>query len=185
MNWWRTAHHRFGPMPTSSWDGRRWVTDRMADTQVATVIDVGPGEGTYSILGRHLIWWAVWYGVEIFEPYVERFGLGEKYDHVVVADIRDWKPELSDYLVIFGDVLEHLPKADAVALIERHKDTATEIMVSVPIVYSPQGACHGNDHEAHVHHWEFDEMDELLPGAESFRGVQVGRWWWRRVQDDL
>lgn len=171
-------------MPTSAYDGRRWVTDRMADSKAETVIDVGPGEGTYSTLGRHLIWWANWVAVEVFEPYVERFLLGQKYDQVIVADVRDWWAVLDDYLILFGDVLEHLPREDAVALIERHMDTASEIYVSVPIVYSPQDACFGNDHEAHVYHWQFEEMRDLLPGCEAFEGVQVGRYWWRRDQTE-
>lgn len=174
---------RCGVVPTSAYDGRRWVTDRLADSAVSTVVDVGPGEGTYSVLGRHLLWWARWISVEVHEPYVERFLLGQKYDDVIVADIRDWWAVPDDYLILFGDVLEHMPKDDAVALIERHKDTATEIYVSVPIVPSPQGPCYGNDHETHLHDWDFDEMSDLLPGAESFRGVQVGRWWWRRDAD--
>jgi hypothetical protein len=167
-------------MPTSAWDGRRWVTDRFAESKATTVIDIGPGEGTYSTLGRHLIWWAQWIGVEIFEPYVDRFLLGDKYDQIVVQDARTWRPLMEDYLILFGDVLEHMPYQDAVNLLEFHKALATEIYVSVPIVDSPQGACFGNDHETHVHQWSFEEMCDLLPGAETFKGVQVGRWWWRR-----
>lgn len=171
-------------MPTSAWDGRRWVTDRLADSTVETVVDVGPGRGTYSILGRHLIWAAEWHAVEIHGPYIERFLLGELYDHVHVTDIRDWKPELTDYLILFGDVLEHLERDDAADLLAWHLERATEIYVSVPIVHSPQGTCFGNDHEAHLHQWKWDEMSGLLssvPGTlEAFKGVQVGRWWWRR-----
>lgn len=167
-------------MPTSSTDGRRWVTDRFADSTVSTVVDVGPGRGTYSILGRHLIWAARWVGVEVYEPYVDRFLLGELYDDIVIADIRDWKPEgLTDYAIIFGDILEHLPRADAVDVLTWHMDRASEIHVSVPIVHSPQDACYGNDAEAHLYHWNFQEMSRLLPGAEAFKGVQIGRWFWR------
>lgn len=168
-------------MPTSAWDGRKWVTDRLADSAAQTVIDVGPGEGTYSILGRHLMWWAKWICVERFEPYVERFLLGQKYDVVVVDDIRDWKPTiLNDYLILFGDCLEHMSRDDAVALLEFHKQHASEIYVSVPIVHSPQGACFGNPYEEHLYHWGFSEMMDQLPGCDTFEGVQVGRFWWRR-----
>lgn len=170
-------------MPTSAWDGRQWVTARMADSTVSTVVDVGPGEGTYSTLGRHLIWWADWVGVEIFEPYVDRFLLGQKYDHIMVRDIRTIPAESfgTDYLILFGDVLEHMPRQDAVDLIEHHRRFAHEIYVSVPIVESVQGPCYGNDHETHLHQWTFEEMSDLLPGAEAFKGAQVGRWWWRRA----
>lgn len=171
-------------MPTSTYDGRGWAYNRLADSKAETVIDVGAGEGTYSILARHLIWWAEWYAVEVHFPYVERFMLGEKYDHVVVTDIRYWRPELTNYLVIFGDVIEHLKYEDALDVLKFHLDRADEIMVSVPIVDSPQGEVQGNPHEAHLHQWTFEEMESLLPGCESFRGVQVGRFWWRRNPEE-
>lgn len=167
-------------MPLSTYDGRGWVTDRLADTTALTVVDVGAGQGTYSILGRHLRWDARWIAVEIFEPYVERFLLGEKYDDVIVADIRDWKPDLDDYVILFGDVLEHLPRQDAIDVLTFHMERATEIMVSLPIIYAPQGEFEGNPHEAHLHHWHWNEMLELLPGCEGFKGVDVGRFWWKR-----
>jgi hypothetical protein len=160
-------------MPTSAWDGRQWVTDRLADSTVSTVVDVGPGEGTYSVLGRHLIWAAQWIGVEIFEPYVERFNLGTMYDHIVIADIRDYQP-------IISEVLEHMEREDAVKVLAWHLERAAEVYVSVPIVESIQGPCFGNDHEAHLHQWTFEEMSSLLPGADAFMGMEVGRWYWRR-----
>lgn len=171
-------------MPTSAYDGRRWVTDRMADSNAETVIDVGPGEGTYSVLGRHLLWAAHWIAVEVFEPYIERFLLGQKYDEIIVSDIRDYKIVAENSLVLFGDVLEHMPKEDALKVLTHHQEWADEIYVSVPIVHSPQGSCFGNDHEAHLHQWTWDEMSGVMasvPGTvEAFKGVQVGRWWWKR-----
>lgn len=175
-------------MPTSAWDGRQWVTNRMAETphSIKTVIDVGPGEGTNSILGRHLIWWSRWIGIEIFEPYVDRFLLGQKYDDVVVADIREHRYYPKDgYLILFGDVLEHLSREDAEMVVRFHQQHAEAIYVSVPIVNSPQGECFGNEHEAHLHQWRFHTMADLLDAdgwvVETFRGVQVGRFWARRV----
>lgn len=169
-------------MPTSAWDGRKWVTDRLADLSpsISTLIDVGPGEGTYSILGRHLVWWARWVAVEVHEPYVDRFLLGHKYDDVIVRDIREWWPDWNDYAILFGDVLEHLALDDAVAVLEWHKARATHIYVSVPIHESVQGACFGNPHEEHLTQFTFDQMSALLPDADAFEGVDVGRFWWTR-----
>lgn len=168
-------------MPTSSWDRRQWFTDRIADTTSELVVDVGPGEGTYSILGRHLRWDARWLGIEIFEPYVDRFMLGQKYDDVIVGDVRDWTPPPFGYTILFGDVLEHMPREDAVALLKLHLECADEIYVSVPIVESVQGECFGNEHETHVHQWTYDEMSDLLPDADRWEGSVVGRWWWKRI----
>lgn len=169
-------------MPLSTADGRGWVYDRIADTTSAVIVDAGAGEGTYSVLARHLRLDARWVALEIHEPYVERFLLGQKYDDVIVTDLRDWSPidVPGGYTILMGDVLEHMPREDAAKVIDHHLQFADELMVSVPIVYSPQDECYGNPYEAHQHHWHFEEMLELLPGAESFRGVQVGRFWWKR-----
>lgn len=173
-------------MPTSAWDGRKWVADRIERTTASTIIDVGPGEGTHSVLARHLRWDAHWTGVEIHEPYVERFLLEQKYDLVRVADIREIDPYEggADYVILFGDVLEHMTKDDAVRLLETYRQFAQEIYVSVPIVFAPQDECFGNEHEAHLYHWHYNEMLDLMLGwpgeVEAFQGVQVGRFWWRR-----
>lgn len=166
-------------MPLSAADGRGWVYDRIAQTTVARIIDGGAGEGTYSVLARHLRLDAEWVAVEIHEPYIERFLLRHKYDEVLVADLREYEPE-GPYVILLGDVLEHMTRDEAVGVLQYHLEHASEIMVSVPIIYAPQDPCYGNDHERHLHHWHFEEMLDLLPGAESFRGVQIGRYWWKR-----
>lgn len=168
-------------MPTSACEGRDFVYERIRDTSTPWIIDAGAGEGTYSVLARHTRLDARWVALEIHEPYVERFMLGQKYDDVLVTDVRLWRPELEDgYTILFGDILEHLPRDDAVELLAWHMGRACDVMVSVPIVYSPQGACFGNDHEEHMHHWHYEEMMELLPGCEGWRGHTIGRFWWRR-----
>lgn len=167
-------------MPTSAFEGREWVYERIRDTTTGTIIDAGAGEGTHSVLARHTRLDSRWVGVEIHEPYVDRFNLGSKYDDVIVEDIRTWRPALTDYTILFGDVLEHLEKEEALALLAFHITQADDIYISVPIIDSPQGECFGNKHEAHLHQWTFDEMSALLPDAESWRGHTVGRWWWRK-----
>lgn len=168
-------------MPTSAAEGREWVYERIRDTNTPWIIDAGAGEGTYSTLARHTRLDARWVGLEIYEPYVDRFLLGQKYDDVLVTDARYWQPELEDgYTILFGDVVEHMPKADALHMLAFHISRAQHIMISVPIINSPQGKCFGNEHEAHLHQWTFEEMSALIPDAESWRGKTLGRWWWTR-----
>lgn len=170
-------------MPTSACEGREWVYERIRDTTTPWIIDAGAGEGTYSVLARHTRLDARWVALEAHEPYVDRFLLGQKYDDVIVTNVRMWKPELEDgYTILFGDILEHLARPDAVELLQWHMQRATEIMVSVPIDYAPQGACYGNELEAHLHHWHFHEMLEVLGECESWKGATVGRYWWKRVE---
>lgn len=170
-------------MPTSAFAGRGFFTthlERVAE-ELDSVVDFGPGEGTYSILGRHIAPNARWVGVEIFAPYIQRYDLLQKYDEIKVADLR----EISFHpygLGVFGDVLEHLPSVDADFVLRHNAERADHLYVSVPIIPAPQRPSHGNDHEAHLYDWEFDEMSDLLLGLgparwDAWRGHTVGRWW--------
>lgn len=169
-------------MPTSAFAGRGFFTthlERVAE-ELKTVVDFGPGEGTYSILGRHLAPDATWIGVEIFKPYIDRYDLDQKYDNVIVSDLR--YTQIKHDLSIFGDVLEHLPGPDVQTVLEVQAELSRYIYVSVPIIPAPQGPSHGNDHEEHLHDWTFDEMSDLLMSVgpakwDAWRGHTVGRWW--------
>lgn len=166
-------------MATSAAEGRGWVYERIGLTSAPTIVDVGPGEGTYSVLARHLRLDAAWIGVEVYHPYIERYHLDQKYDEVILGSVLDYTGPDSDFVILFGDVIEHLEYSDAIRVLERFKKSASEIMVSVPIVESIQGEVDGNCHEAHVYQWTFEEMEALLPGCESWKGCTVGRFWWR------
>lgn len=169
-------------MPTSAYAGRQFFTNhllRVAE-ELETVIDFGPGEGTYSILGRHIAPNARWIGVEIYKPYLARYDLEQKYDSVIVSDLRH--PEIKHDLSIFGDVLEHLPAQDVWKVLEIQAELSRYIYVSVPIIPAPQGPSHGNSHEEHLHDWTFEEMSDLLQSLgpakwDGWRGHTVGRWW--------
>lgn len=108
------------------------------------ILDVGPGVGTYADLltgeGYRID------AVEIFPPYIEKYGLLEKYDNVFIGDIR--KFDIKDYdFIILGDVLEHIPKEDAIKLYEKIISTK-ECLVAVPFEME-QGEHEGNIYETH------------------------------------
>lgn len=163
-------------MPVSHHEGRNWVADRLKAARPAVVVDVGPGEGIYSMLMREFTPGARWEAVEVWEPYVERFGLHEKYDVVHITDVRDFAFP-AGATVLLGDVVEHLPADDARQLLAELRKAATHVMVSVPIVHMEQGTYLGNPFEAHLHHWTFEEMDAVMGPCDSFRGEVLGRWW--------
>lgn len=164
-------------MPVSHHEGRDWVAERLKAARPDRVIDVGPGEGIYSMLMRHLTPGSEWWAVEVWAPYVERFDLASKYDEVRVADVRDFAFP-GGGAVLLGDVVEHLPEGDGRRLLTRLMQRADHLMVSVPIVPLSQGAFHGNPHERHLTHWSFEDMDALMGHCDSFRGEVLGRWWW-------
>jgi len=179
-------------MPTSDAEGKDWSLERFRFHLPNTVTDVGPGEGTYARLFRpehEGVWWTA---VEIFRPYIRMYKLKstktrQMYDEIHVDDVRESEGHLFHRdLVIFGDVLEHVERDDAVALLERTVAAgAWNILVSVPIVESVQGEVDGNPHEAHLHQWDPDDMDQVLAGldgrVESMRGSTLGVWWWTRT----
>ena len=153
---------------------------RIAETAAPIVIDLGCGEGTYSDLARGWRPDALWIGVEIWEPYVEQFELWRKYDIVAVRDARELNFPTVPYVLLAGDVLEHMHRQEAVDLLARAKEHAEAIMVSLPIIDYPQHGHDGNPYEAHLHQWTFEEMYAQLPTAAAMRGAVLGRFWWRR-----
>ncbi|MER7908288.1 class I SAM-dependent methyltransferase [Streptomyces sp. NPDC096068] len=178
-------------MPTSIAEGKDWSLERFERHKPDTVTDVGPGEGTYAKLFRpvhHGVWWT---GIEIHKPYAAKYKLRSTktramYDELHVEDARESEVHLFYRdLVIFGDVLEHMPREDAADLLVKAEAAGCwHILVSLPIVEAPQGEVDGNPHEAHVHHWDAADMDATLARlggrTESMRGETLGVWWWSR-----
>lgn len=174
-------------MPVSHHEGKQFVCDRLIRDEVMDVLDVGPGEGIYSILMRpELDYGAHWECVEVWAPYVEKFNLHSKYDSIIVDDVRNLKPwQFLRDVVIFGDVIEHLPKDEGIALLERAKEYAEIVIVSIPIVHMPQGAYDGNPYEAHLAHYTFDEMYNIMDRCEAFHGKVLGVFYWKRSVDGV
>ena len=172
-------------MPTSDKEGKHISRLLIEDADPSVVWDIGPGEGTYYDLMKYSTLDAYWVGVEIWEPYVEKYSLDRKYDLVLRKDVREvnFPTQPSEYkLIIFGDVLEHMPEDDARKLIVRAKQHFRWILVSLPIVHAPQGEVNGNPYEAHLKHWTFDEMHEAMGKCMAFKGHTLGLYWWDREE---
>lgn len=174
-------------MPRSDPEGRDWAVERIAATTAPVIIDVGCGEGTYSDVARGWRPDALWVGVEVWQPYVDQFDLWSKYDFVAVRDARDLSLPDAPFVLLAGDVLEHMPRFDAVDLLAHAKDRAEAIMVSVPVVDYPQHShAGGNPFEAHVDQWTFADMYDVLRcggRVDGWRGEVLGRFWWTPSPD--
>ncbi len=133
-------------MPGSYLWGKREVARHVREQvgQHAAVVDVGPGRG----------WWADLVGhgrmdaVEVTPEYVERYGLRAKYGHVHVADVRSVDLWAWHYAII-GDVLEHLPVADAQRIVREATAAGVRLLVAVPYL-CPQDAVEGIEAERHL-----------------------------------
>ena len=134
-------------MPFSSQAGKpsiKWVMSKIP--QPKTALDIGVGEGTYAKLFPKL----AWTGVEIWEPYIEKYGLKNLYPDLHVADAREWDTDQKYDVCFLGDVLEHMTQEEAQALVRKAKRWADTVIVSIPTGHYPQGEYEGNPHEAHV-----------------------------------
>jgi hypothetical protein len=151
-------------MPRSLIDGKAWISHEVARLKPTTLLDVGPGQGTYSDLLRGVTPGATWSCVEIFAPYVEIFELRRKYDVVHVADIRSFSWPCQYDVVILGDVLEHLTLADARQVWGSARAHARHVVLSIPIVEYPQGVHYDNIHETHLHIWSHELVVNELDG---------------------
>jgi 2-polyprenyl-3-methyl-5-hydroxy-6-metoxy-1,4-benzoquinol methylase len=162
-------------VPTSDREGKDWSRAKVEQFAPRYVIDVGVGEGTYSDLlrkpGTH------WTGIEAHQPYAARFQLKSKYDYVVIEDVRDHEFSPTD-LIILGDVLEHMTRNQAKAVLRKAKRSAQAILVSIPLLHLDQGAVDGNEFERHIEHWTFAQMKSYLKPKDSFEGTILGCFWW-------
>lgn len=161
------------------------------EATIKTVVDIGPGSGTYIKLIREDAKCCVdanWIGVEIWKPYIEEFQLESRYNQVLNQDVRtvDWTALTPD-VVIAGDVLEHMTKEDAITLVDCILQVSKMLIVSIPIRYMPQDEhAYPNPHEAHVKDdWSHEEVMDTWGKyvKDSYRKSQkskLGVYWMSR-----
>jgi hypothetical protein len=146
-------------MPMSDPSHRPWVIKRLREAaggdlgRVRSVIDVGAGFGGWREFAGPWMPNSRWTAVEIWQPYMERFMLPNRYHQVHCADVRLLDPFPRADIVIFGDVLEHMPAQDAAAVWYRARAVSWRLVIGIPVRPYPQGASQGNPFEAHVADW--------------------------------
>lgn len=111
----------------------------------STCLDVGACDGKWSDLLRDYL---VMDGVEVWQPYIEKYKLARKYRKLFETDIRSFTYRHYD-LIIFGDIIEHLPVEDAQKVIDYAKYRCRNMIVAVPYQYR-QGEKNGNPYEVHI-----------------------------------
>ena len=155
-------------MPYSDPTLRPWIADRLAGRCIQSVVDVGAGAGdardSYRFPG------AKWTAIEIWPAYVLKFGLRDRYDTVIVTDVRELDPLPEADLYLFCDVLEHMPVTDAITLWERARKAASWLVISLPVLPYPQGPEEGNPHEEHVAQWDAPSVLEAFAGIFAYSG---------------
>ena len=125
-------------------DVRQWFIDNVPLSK--RILDVGPGQGTYSELLRDLGYRID--AVEVFAPYVDRFNLRDKYDNVYIANILNFDVKPYDFIIL-GDVLEHIPTELAQNLLTDFDLMDKRFLVAVPYMMPQDGEQYGNEYETH------------------------------------
>ena len=125
----------------------------------STILDVGAGDGKW----RHLL--PEYENMDAVEVWANNVGNLRGYRNVFLTDIRQFMHGWYD-LIIFGDVIEHLPIKDARCSLDYARDRCADMIVAVPFLY-PQGAIYGNPYEVHIQDDLTPELfDERYPGFE-------------------
>lgn len=167
-------------MPYSDPANKAWTMQAIRDLDLngdpITVIDVGAGSGVYADLLRaeygtrvHLT------GIEPWLPYYDRFNLLAKYDAMSCRDAR-WITNWRYDLAIFGDVMEHMTKAEAVAVWQNagSQQNAGHGVISIPIIHYPQGEEEGNPYERHVKEdWTTEEVLDSFKWIKDYKVFAV------------
>ena len=128
----------------------------------STCLDVGACDGKWSTLLSHQL---VMDAVEIWAPNIIEWNLKWKYRNVYNTDVADLEYEWYD-LILFGDVIEHMPVDRAQAVLEYAQPRCRDMIIGVPFNY-PQEAIYGNPYEEHIQPDLTPEIfNERYPGYE-------------------
>lgn len=155
-------------MAGSNPENRDWVLQRLIALNPKTIVDVGAGAGTYAQLLRPALPDAVFTAVEIYQKNIAQYNLNSLYDQVLHMDVREmFSFGKETDLVIFGDVLEHMERDDAIFVWNLARRDVKYGLISIPIIHYPQGTIDDNVHETHV----VDNWNNLKI-FEAFRDIK-------------
>ena len=178
-------------MGTSHPESRPWSIEKILSVNPKYILDVGAGSGTYFDALRSAGYQGGLEAVEVWEPYINEFHLEDKYDIVYSMDIRSKNflnaMEDSFDVVIFGDILEHMSKEDALELWAALPKITNYALIAIPIIHYHQGEINGNPYEVHVKDdWSHEEVLESFSNiVDSWQGEIVGAYWADFTKDGI
>lgn len=143
-------------------------------TNPHTILDIGMGYGLWGALIRNYFGanasgsiyptnGLVLHGVEIFPVY--RNPMWDLYNQVLIGDIQKYTHIIDQYdLVVFIDVIEHLPKELGELILTKAKHAIVGVCQEM---YDFKVQPYGNTHEDHTTVWDEDQVKML--GYETAR----------------
>lgn len=155
-------------MPYSDQCNQPWVIEQLRTLELTSMLDVGAGSGTYGHIFTEHFPDVKRVAVEAWMPYIDEFNLHFLYTELFNRDIRDQTYFEYD-LVIFGDILEHMTKDEALDVWDKVSSQAKYALLAIPIVYMPQDDVNGNPYEKHIKDdWTHDEVLATFPQITKF-----------------
>lgn len=126
------------------------------------ILDVGAGSGTYS--DRYSKTWLprdkfTWNAIEVWIKYIPEYKLIDKYSTIHTVKAQDYFAEERARVDVcfMGDVLEHMTKEDAIAIVNSALNFCGAVIISLPIGHYPQDEYQGNPYEKHiVDNWDVE-----------------------------
>jgi SAM-dependent methyltransferase len=158
-------------MPTSY---HGYITDVISEVRrlhPATILDIGIGFGKWGFLFREYLdvmngrvfkdqWTTQIEGIEIFHKYImphQQF----IYNHIYNMNVLDFDYGQDYDLIFMSDVLEHIAKPEAMALLRKIKDNCKMFYLILPMGekwLNSQGGMYGNINEAHISQWNEEDI---------------------------
>ena len=129
-------------MPYSASENKTWASEKIKQINPKSALDVGAGAGAYGKILKALDSTIKVDAIEVWTPYLDEFNLKSIYDNIYnyeAKEHKDWNYDLA----IFGDVLEHMTKKDAIDLYEKAAKKVSYILFSMPIIHLPIGPEYG------------------------------------------
>jgi len=134
--------------------GNDTLENWIQESQAHSIYDFGVGEGIIGHMCRSLLPDARICGCDTWRGAVDFHSKNSPYDRVIQGDLvsvsRSSLDALDSTLWIFGDVLEHIQRLDAMSVLRFGLNKGKDILISVPIGPYEQGPLYGNPLESHV-----------------------------------
>ena len=157
--------------------GKKVTAEWIADLAPACVVDVGAGGGAYQRMIADLLPSCRVVAVEVFWQNAMR--LKPAYAEMIIADVTwlDWRRVVAEYdpdLVIFGDILEHCTRVDAIRLVHTVVEHGMSVLISIPLGEWKQGEVEGNPFERHLTTWTHQEIQAVFNPVRSAIDGPIG-----------
>lgn len=157
-------------LPLPAW----WIIQKRLVRGGRSLLDIGCGRGgPIELLKRKRKLFSV--GADVFWPYLLHCKATRLYDELVCCDVRylPFPPESFD-VVLCGEVVEHLERVQALALINSMEAIACrQVIISTPVGQCEQYAYDGNPYQVHHSSWtpqDFRRLGYTVRGS-GLRGM--------------